>query len=197
MANIDRKLTSQLQKWLDSPAESRDIALGASLVRRLTGNIVLADNLQRLPGRFMKMCEYQLRKFLPMRLKEITHEDMVRMTGQVRQINRERGLDRPLPGSERTAMAKRIAKTDDFRLGKRPDHAKLPEEIRACYSENLSIMQNMRACHAQLVILSRPENISRTCPDGDRYPFVKEIIELDAKYHANWQKYDSYPPVGE
>ena len=34
-------------------------------------------------------------------------------------------------------------------------------------------------------------------PDGDRYPFVKELIELDAKYHANWEKYDTYPPVDD
>ncbi len=195
MANIDRKLTAQLQEWLNSDAEKRDLEVGASLVRRLTGNAILADNLKRFPKRFMKMAEYQLKKFLPMRLAEITHEDIVVMTKQVRSINAEHKLDQPLPGSEHTAVKKRIEKTDDFKLGKRPDHDKLPEEIKACYVENLSLMQNMRTLHAQLVILSRPENISPSCPDGDRYPFVKEIIELDAKYHANWQKYDTYPPV--
>ena len=31
-----------------------------------------------------------------------------------------------------------------------------------------------------------------TCPDSDRYPFLKEIIELDKRYHKNWQAYDSF-----
>ena len=74
------------------------------------------------------------------------------------------------------------------------DHDRLPEEIQAYYTENLSVMQNMRACHAQLVLLSTTEKQS-SCPDNDRYPFVKEIIALDEKYHRNWQKYDEYPPV--
>ena len=195
MATIDRKLTAQLQEWLNAPEEKRDIEVGASLVRRLTGNIILADNLKRMPGRFMKMAEYQLQKFLPMRLNDITHEEMQQMSKQVKVINQDHGLDKPLPGSSKIAEVKRIARTEEFKLGKRADHDKLPEEIQACYTDNLSIMQNMRACHAKLVLLSLPENVSQTCPDGDRYPFVKEIITLDAKYHANWEKYDTYPPV--
>ena len=111
-------------------------------------------------------------------------------------ITAERGLNAPLPGKDKTPVLKRIEKTEDFKLGKRPDHDRLPEEIQALYAENLSLMQNMRACHAQLVLLTLPENQSN-CPDGDRYPFVKEIIELDARYHANWEKYDTYPPVDD
>jgi hypothetical protein len=31
-----------------------------------------------------------------------------------------------------------------------------------------------------------------TCPDSERYPFLKELIELDKKLHANWEEYDHY-----
>jgi hypothetical protein len=193
---MDEKLTKELQQWLNTPAEERDIETGARLVRVIVRNQILAGNFQRLPKKYMKMVEYQLNKRLPMRLAGVTHEDMVRMTRKVTVITAERGLNAPLPGKDKAPVLKRIEKTEDFKLGKRPDHDRLPEEIQALYAENLSLMQNMRACHAQLVLLTLPENQSN-CPDGDRYPFVKEIIELDARYHANWEKYDTYPPVDD
>ena len=192
---IDRKLTEQLQQWLDTKVEDRDIATGAMLLRKLVRNLIFAANFERNPHRHMKMAEYQLSKFLPMRLAEHTHEDVVRMTKQVAEINTEYHLDQPLPGGKTTPVNKRIEKTTEFRVGKRPDHDQLPEEIQALYSENLNIMQNMRACHAQLVLLSTGKQSS--CPDGDRYPFVKEIIALDERYRQNWQQYDEYPSADE
>ena len=192
---IDRKLTEQLQQWLDTKVEDRDIATGAMLLRKLVRNLIFAANFERNPHRHMKMAEYQLSKFLPMRLAEHTHEDVVRMTKQVAEINTEYHLDQPLPGGKTTPETKRIEKTTEFRVGKRPDHDQLPEEIQALYSENLNIMQNMRACHAQLVLLSTGKQSS--CPDGDRYPFVKEIIALDERYRQNWQQYDEYPSADE
>ena len=189
---IDRKLTQQLQQWLEAKAEDRDIATGAMLLRKLMRNLIFAANFERNPQRHMKMAEYQLSKFLPMRLAQVTHEDVQRMTKKVASINADHQLDKPLPGAKNTPEKKRIEKTVAFRVGKRPDHDLLPEEIQAYYAENLSVMQNMRACHAQLVILSSQEKQS-VCPDGDRYPFVKEIIALDERYRQNWQRYDEYP----
>ena len=189
---IDRKLTQQLQQWLEAKAEDRDIAIGAMLLRKLVRNLIFAANFERNPQRHMKMAEYQLSKFLPMRLAQVTHEDVQRMTKRVASINAEHQLDKPLPGAKTAPEKKRIEKTVAFRVGKRPDHDLLPEEIQAYYAENLSVMQNMRACHAQLIILSSQEKQS-VCPDGDRYPFVKEIIALDERYRQNWQRYDEYP----
>jgi hypothetical protein len=31
-----------------------------------------------------------------------------------------------------------------------------------------------------------------TCPDSERYPFLKELIALDKRYHANWEQYDHF-----
>ena len=49
----------------------------------------------------------------------------------------------------------------------------------------------MRELHLQLRQLSK-ENA--TCPDIERYPFLKELIALDKTYHKNWQIYDSWTP---
>lgn len=188
---MDTKLTEQLQTWLEMPADRRDLKTGATLVRRIVHNNILADNLLRMPQRFMPMVEYQLKKFLPLRLEEATHAVVEQMTLQVGRINSTLRLDEPLPGSRKAKPENRIAKTEPFVKGKRADHDTLPEEIQALYAENLHIMQQMRACHAQLLILSR-DNQRTACPDGDRYPFVKEIIQLDKRYHRNWELYDNY-----
>ena len=65
----------------------------------------------------------------------------------------------------------------------------MPDEIKAKYVENLSLLQRMRELHLRLRSLSL-ENA--TCPDSERYPFLKELISLDKKLHTNWEAYDRY-----
>ena len=76
---------------------------------------------------------------------------------------------------------------DERRLGKREDHDALPDEVKAKYVENLSLLQRMRELHLRLRSLSLENS---TCPDSERYPFLKELIALDKKLHANWEAYD-------
>ena len=91
--------------------------------------------------------------------------------------------------SAESRQSKSIAQAQEFRAGKRADHDTLPPEVQALYMENASLMQKMRELHLQLRMLSTQAS---TCPDSDRYPFLKEIIELDKRYHSNWQAYDKY-----
>ena len=78
---------------------------------------------------------------------------------------------------------------DERRLGKREDHDALPDDVKAKYVENLSLLQRMRELHLRLRSLSLENS---TCPDSERYPFLKELIALDKKLHANWEAYDRY-----
>ena len=84
------------------------------------------------------------------------------------------------------------AKADEQpQKGKRPDHDSLPDEIKAKFVENLSLLQRMRELHLKLRTLSTEDS---PCPDSERYPFLKELITLDKKLHANWEAYDRYVP---
>lgn len=47
----------------------------------------------------------------------------------------------------------------------------------------------MREVHLKLRSLSTENS---TCPDSERYPFLKELIELDKRLHANWETYDHF-----
>ena len=51
----------------------------------------------------------------------------------------------------------------------------------------------MRELHLRLRSLSLENS---TCPDSERYPFLKELISLDKKLHANWEAYDHYVTPG-
>jgi hypothetical protein len=49
----------------------------------------------------------------------------------------------------------------------------------------------MRELHLKLRSLSLD---NATCPDSERYPFLKEIIALDKKRVQNWDIYDHFIP---
>lgn len=174
---LDEKFTKRIQDWLESPAESRNLEEGAMLLLQLTGNKIQYRNIMSSPARWARHIEYELQKRLNVRLQQVTHEQVEAMAVKVEKIaNDHLSLQDTNPASE-------------FKAGKRGDHDRLPDEIQALYVENLGIVQRMRALHAELRVLT---NRPGTCPDSDRYPFLKELIELDTRLHENWAKYDGY-----
>ena len=121
--------------------------------------------------------EYQLQKYYNFRVQALTHAQVEEMASQVATIADEHHL---------TDVASTVPE-DERRLGKREDHDALPDEVKAKYVENLSLLQRMRELHLRLRSLSLENS---TCPDSERYPFLKELISLDKKLHANWEAYD-------
>ena len=177
----NEELIPKVKAYLDANPEERDLAAGALLVLQLTNNRIMYQNFMRKPKVFASRIEYELKKKYQFYLQQLTHDQVQEMRSQVKTIVEEHHL---------TAEEK---EHEEFKKGKRADHDALPPEIQALYAENLSIMQQMRRTHTQLQLLSVENS---TCPDSERYPFLKELIDLDKRYHANWQQYDHYK-VGE
>lgn len=176
---MDIKLTQRIQDWLEAAPADRSIEEGAEIVLKLTGNRFMCQNI--LVRKDYKMVEYQLRKYLPQRLQQVTHEEVEQMKKAAAKIAEEHHLD----------TIRKSAKTlpDDWKKGKREDHDSLPEEVQALYAENLTLLHRMRECHLQARKIAL---IDKPCADCDIYPFVKELIELDKRLHSNWQTYDEY-----
>ena len=172
------ELIPKVKEWLDANPEDRDLAAGALLVLQLTNNRIMYQNFMRKPKLYASRIEYELKKKYQFYLQQLTHEQVAEMGKQVEVIAKEHNL----PNEH-----------EEFKKGKRADHDALPVEIQALYAQNLSIMQQMRRLHMQLQLLSVEHS---TCPDSERYPFLKELIDLDKQYHANWEQYDHYK-VGE
>ena len=168
------ELIPKVKEWLDANPDERDLAAGALLVLQLTNNRIMYQNFMRRPKQYASRIEYELKKKYNFYLQQLTHEQVAEMGKQVEVIAKEHNL----PNEH-----------EEFKKGKRADHDALPVEIQALYAQNLSIMQQMRRCHTQLQLLSVEHS---TCPDSERYPFLKELIDLDKQYHANWEQYDHF-----
>ncbi|MCM1320254.1 MAG: hypothetical protein NC217_07735 [Muribaculaceae bacterium] len=173
---MDKKFTEAIGQWLNTPAENRDWEQGALFLFRLNGNKIMYRNVLARLNHKHDFIEYQIQKYYNFRVQELTHEQVNEMAAEVEQIV-EKNLS--------------LSKKADAKphLGKRDDHDSLPDEIKAMYVENLSLLRRMRELHLRLRTLSLENS---TCPDSERYPFLKELIALDKKMHKNWESYDNY-----
>ena len=209
---MDNNFTEEVKAWLDMPASERDYDKGALYLLQLSNNQIMYRNLSRNAKKHGDFIEHHIRKYMKFRLERLTHEQVQEMQKKVDKIAILRNLDASSEGSyassggengEGNDSASGSTETADstdsavsaspkFKAGIRADHDLLPAEIQALYVENASILQKMRELHLTLRNLSL-DNVA--CPDSERYPFLKELIELDKKYHSNWKAYDSFSMV--
>jgi len=175
---INLELTPKIKEWLDTEPSKRDLQAGATLLLQVTRNKILYANVSRNLRYYAGVIEYNLQKIYKQRLADITHEQVADMMAQVAAIAKSRGLENAEP-SKRT----------EFQRGKRADHDQLPPEVQQLYVDNADILRRMRDAHTKIRLIT-PEN--STCPDSDRYPLAKYLIEQDNLYRSNWDKYDHY-----
>ena len=172
---MDHKFTELIKQWLETPSDQRDYSVGALYLLKLSGNQIMYRNIVAQLDRRHDFVDYQIQKYYNFRVQSLTHAQVEEMQQQVDVIV-----------AEHISLA---ANADEHKTGKRDDHDSLPDEIKAKYVENLSILQRMRELHLKLRSLSLD---TAPCPDSERYPFLKELIDLDKKMHANWEEYDHY-----
>ena len=172
---MDNKFTELIKQWLETPSNQRDYSVGALYLLKLSGNQIMYRNIVAQLDRRHDFVDYQIQKYYNFRVQALTHAQVEEMQQQVDVIV-----------AEHISLA---ANADEHKTGKRDDHDSLPDEIKAKYVENLSILQRMRELHLKLRSLSLD---TAPCPDSERYPFLKELINLDKKMHANWEEYDHF-----
>ena len=177
---MDNKFTELIKQWLETPSNQRDYSVGALYLLKLSGNQIMYRNIVAQLDRRHDFVDYQIQKYYNFRVQALTHAQVEEMQQQVDVIV-----------AEHISLA---ANADEHKTGKRDDHDSLPDEIKAKYVENLSILQRMRELHLKLRSLSLD---TAPCPDSERYPFLKELIELDKKMHSNWEEYDHFVVSGE
>ena len=172
---MDNKFTELIKQWLETPSNQRDYSVGALYLLKLSGNQIMYRNVVAQLDRRHDFVDYQIQKYYNFRVQALTHAQVEEMQQKVDVIV-----------AEHISLA---ANADEHKTGKRDDHDSLPDEIKAKYVENLSILQRMRELHLKLRSLSLD---TAPCPDSERYPFLKELIELDKKMHSNWEEYDHF-----
>ena len=186
--NQDSQFTANLQAWVNTPDPQKDWDEGALMLLQLSGNRIMYHNISINPKGKAEFIKGQLQKYLNFRLQKLTRDQVCQMQSEVDEIVKKVIKPAATPDASPSVKSEEFA---DFKAGKRPDHDDLPEEIQALYVENLDIVHRMRELHLKLRSLSLD---NATCPDSERYPFLKEIIALDKKRVENWDIYDHYIP---
>jgi len=194
---MDHKFTETIQSWLDTPSEQRDYAQGAVFFLQLSNNKIMYHNMLLNLPKYHEVIEYQIRKYMKFRLAALTHAQVEQMQVEANRIvaahfsysEKSDSEETLTPTAQVPSASPEGSGQSEFQKGKRADHDTLPLEIQSLYVENLSLLQQMRELHLQLRQLSAEGS---TCPDSERFPFLKELIAKDKQYHKNWQMYDTF-----
>ena len=180
---LDQEFTNDIQKWLDSPKEQRDLAQGALMLLRLNRNRFLHAHIVRHAD--WERLEKELTKHLRIRLKGLTQRQVAEMEQrEMPRIKRIIEQGGPAPSNEKEESED--GKPAHHR-GKRADHDNLPEEVQAIYEKNGEIFRKMKQLFETL---KKMEN-DQPC---DRHEYLSILVSLDEQYRANWAEYDSWQP---
>lgn len=166
MEQPDPTFTERLQHWLQTPPAERDLQEGIEMFHRLrpTERILYRNFLNR-PQTYAAKLEYHLRKHLQIRLDGLTARRVALM-------------DEEVTASVQRRMAARFH-------GRRPDHDRLPEDIRELYDANGVTFEKMKTVYNELLTMEDR-------PSCERYELLKVLQAEDRLYCQRWEQYDSY-----
>ena len=196
-----------MQEWLNSKHESdAEIIKGADMLFRLNRNRFYHVRATRQPQAYRTNIEYELNKFLKIRLDNMTIEEVRKMNdivipeaqaiiteGEPENIGENQGEsekngdsieenastdDTELPSSDSDGVAV-------IRKGKRKDHDFLPKEVADLWDINAKRYKEIKSTFETLKAMEDKE----PC---DRYEYLKILSDLDKKYRADMLTYDSY-----
>ncbi len=167
---IDNQLTKNMQSWLNADSHDRDsLMAGAEMVLKLTRNMSMYQAIIRRPERFESKIRYELQKFLPMRLEQMTVQDV-------------KALDDELVPEVKAAV---VADSDSqpSASGIRPDHDSLPDDVKRVWTDNRERWLRIKQLYNTLLPIEQP------C---DRYEYLKQLKDLWYTYKRELERYDSY-----
>lgn len=196
-----------MQEWLNSKHESdAEIIKGADMLFRLNRNRFYHVRATRQPQAYRTNIEYELNKFLKIRLDNMTIEEVRKMNdivipeaqaiiaeGEAENNEENQGKsekngdsiegnastdDTELPSSDSDGVAV-------IRKGKRKDHDFLPKEVADLWDINAKRYKEIKSTFETLKAMEDKE----PC---DRYEHLKILSDLDKKYRADMLTYDSY-----
>ena len=176
---LDPILTEKVKKWLDTPAPERDVHEGATLMLQLNRNRALYNSVILRPEKFMDKLVYELRKYLRIRLDNMTVSEVAAMEAEVMPRVRDTIETVPVISTDAEMPDAAVAK------GKRPDHDSLPASIQELWDSN-------RQRYQRIVLLFNELKAMSDAQPCDRYEKLRLLDEADKKYRSNLQKYDAY-----
>lgn len=204
---MDHQFTRLMQEWLNSKHESdAEIIKGADMLFRLNRNRFYHVRATRQPQAYRTNIEYELNKFLKIRLDNMTIEEVRKMNDIViseaqtiiAEGEEENNGENQGKSEKNGDSIEENASTDDTELpssdsdgvavvrkGKRKDHDFLPKEVADLWDINAKRYKEIKSTFETLKAMEDKE----PC---DRYEHLKILSDLDKKYRADMLTYDSY-----
>jgi hypothetical protein len=152
------------QKWLDTPANERDLQEGAMLMLKINRNRVLYQNA--INRKMFDKIEYVLTKYMADKISKCDKETVKQIALQVDEVV--------------TINAKAENK------GMRTDHTDLAPEVQQIPNANSERYARVRALHERLKLLS-----GKGYTPCDRMPYLAEMLSLSNEIRDAWDVYDN------
>ena len=185
---IDPKFTEQIAQWLQNNHKSdKAIEEGAMLLLQLNRDRSMYQRIMRRPQRELSFLEYKLRRFLQMRQDGHTIKDVVKMDREItEQIAAAAAIidtGGTLPMEVPNVDSGPDSLPSYVRKGIRPDHERLPDNIKALWLKNAERWKKIKEAYETCKSLTEP------C---DRYEYLKVLKETWYKYKQEMARYDDY-----
>lgn len=185
---IDPKFTEKIARWLQGDHKSDEkIQEGAILLLQLNNDRAMYQRIVRRPQRELSFLEYKLRRFLQLRQDGRTIKDVVKMDREITtEIASAAGtIDTggTLPMVVPTVGSGPDSQPSYVRKGIRPDHDRLPDNIKALWPKNAERWKKIKEAFETCKGLTEP------C---DRYEYLKVLKETWYKYKEDMARYDEY-----
>lgn len=181
MPKLDPKITAEIADWLNTPADKRDVAAGAKLLLSLNRNRALYNAITRRPAQLASKLEYELRKFLKIRLHNTSVSDMRSVESKVMPRVAATLGDTPAISSDNELPQGTVA------TGKRADHDSLPDSVRALWDDNVIRYRKILLLFNELKAMSDMQ----PC---DRLEKLIILDETESAYRDAMAAYDAYSP---
>lgn len=150
-----------------------DLNESALLLLRFNRNRILYDNITR--HKLYDKLKYEAGKIVDLFCARLG-------------INQESFEDDPaaeMEEQEKRFLAIPAIEEQEKARGMRADHDALPDNIRLLFTQNSELYLRMRKLHEALKTMDG----AKPC---DRFPYIKEFLELDDTVVKNWEMYDAY-----
>jgi len=192
MANFDPKITEGMVAWLRGDHSSGEsIKKGAELLLRVNRNRGLYERICRNPKAGVKKLEYEITKHLNYRLQGYTIQDIEALDAEVTPQVKV-AID--AAGGAADGEVPVVLEPDDgsytgyvIMKGIRPDHDKLPDDIKAIWPANAERWKKIKETYNLLLSLNAP------C---DRFEHLQLLKEAWYKYKDEMCRYDDFKAGG-
>lgn len=177
---IDNSITKKLEDFLAMTDRTpEEVISGATLLLQLNRNRSLFQTVLTNPKRFEATVVYELNKFVPIRRRGQTLEDVKRDAEQLLGELKSAVDEEPAENESKDDSEKDLP----MHGGKRPDHDSLPESIQAIWPQNAERWKKIKSLYNTCL------GITETCDLAESLNTLKETWY---KYKSEFARYDDF-----